>query len=111
MKKGILVSPKNIQIGSYTKKVKHEEGKTEYETRPLHHQIRFIYSFKFMATSQDKLVNNLSKDAFGNVKRYYAENKLNSLTRKGIYPYEYMDSPKTEKVKRNSTTTKRSVLF
>ena len=29
-----------------------------------------------------------------NVKRYYAEDKLNLLTRIGIYPYEYMDSPK-----------------
>ena len=50
---------KKIQIGSYTKKVKNEEGETEYETRPLHHQIRFNDSFKFMATSLDKLVNNL----------------------------------------------------
>ena len=94
MKKGILASPKKIQIRSYTKKVKNEEGKTECKTRPLHHQIRFIDSFKFMGTSLDKLVNNLSKDAFSNVKRYYAEDKLNLLTRKGIYPYECMDSPK-----------------
>ena len=47
-----------------------------------------------MATSLDKLVNNLSKDAFSNVKRYYAEDKLSLLTRKGIYPYEYLVSPK-----------------
>ena len=47
-----------------------------------------------MATSLDKLVYNLSKDAFGNVKRYCAEDNLNLLTRKSIYPYEYMDSPK-----------------
>ena len=50
-----------------------------------------------MATSLDKLVNNLSKDAFNIVKRYYAEDKLNLLTRKGIYPYEYMDT--SEKLK------------
>ena len=83
-----------IQIGSYTKKVKNEERETNYETRPLHHQIRFIDSFKFMATSLEKLVNNLSKDAFNNVKRYYAEDKLNLLTRKGIYPYQYVGSRK-----------------
>ena len=47
-----------------------------------------------MATSLDKLFNNLSKDAFSNVKRYNAEYKVNLLTRKGIYPYEYMNSPK-----------------
>ena len=47
-----------------------------------------------MTTSLDNLVNNLSKDAFSNVKRYYVEDKLNLLTRKGIYPYEYVNSPK-----------------
>ena len=80
---------KKIQVGSYTTK--------EGETKPLKHQIRFIDSFKFMATSQDKLVNNLPKDAFNNIKRYYADDKLSLLTRKGVYPYEYMNSP--EKLK------------
>ena len=45
-----------------------------------------------MATSLDTLVNNLSKDAFSNVKRYYTGNKLDLLIRKGQYPYEYMNS-------------------
>ena len=76
---------KRIQVGSYTKKE---------ETKPLHHQIRFIDSFKFMATSLDNLVHNLLKDAFNNVKRYYADDKLELLTKKGIYPYEYMATPK-----------------
>ena len=84
-KKGILASPKKIQVGSYTSK--------KGEIKPLHHQIRFIDSFKFMATSLDKLVNNLPKDAFNNIKRYYANEKLSLLTRKGVYPYEYMNSP------------------
>ena len=47
-----------------------------------------------MATDVDKLVNNLFKKGFSNVKRYYAQDKLNLLTRKGIYSHEYMDSPK-----------------
>ena len=94
---------KKIQLGSYTKKVKNEEG-----TKPLHHQIRFINSFKFMATSLDKLVNNLSKDAFNNVKRYYdyEEDKLNLLTRKGQYPYEYMNS--SEKLKETQLPPKEA---
>ena len=98
------ISFTQIHVGSYTKVVKNEE-----ETKPLHHQIRFIDSFKFMATSVDKLVNSLSRDAFNNIKRYYAEDKLSLLTRKGQYPYEYMNSSK--KLKRNSTTANRSVLF
>ena len=74
---------KRIQVDSYRSK--------KGETKPLHHQIRFIDSFKFMATSLDKLVNNLPKDAFNNVKLHYAEDKLSLLTRKGVYPYEYMN--------------------
>ena len=45
-----------------------------------------------MATSLDKLVNNLPKEDFNNLKRYYVGEKFNLLTRKGVYPYEYMDS-------------------
>ena len=45
-----------------------------------------------MAASLDSLVNNLPKDDFNNLKRYYADDKLSLLTRKGVYPYEYMDS-------------------
>ena len=93
---------KGIRFGSYTKKVKNEAGETEDETEPLHYQIRFTDSFKFMATSLDRLVNNLSKDAFSNVKRYYAEDKLNLHTRKryiSLRIYEFAG-----KVKRNSTT-------
>ena len=45
-----------------------------------------------MAASLDKLVDNLPKDNFNNVKRYYTHDKLSLLTRKGVYPYEYMNS-------------------
>ena len=104
-KKGILASLKKIQVGSYTKKIVKEkeedeekedveEEEVEYETKPIYHQIRFIDRFKFMATGLDKLINNLSKDAFGNVKRYYEEDKLDLLTGKGVYPYEYMEKLK-----------------
>ena len=88
-----------IQVGSYTNK--------EGETKPLHHRVRFIYSFKFMAASLDSFVDNLPKDDFNNVKRYYVEDSL--LIRKGVYPYEYMDS--LEKLKETKTTAKGSVLF
>ena len=93
---------KIIQVGSYTNK--------KGETKPLHHQIRFIDSFKFVATSLDKLVNNLPKDAFSNIKRYYANDKLSLLTRKGVYPYEYMNSPERLKKKLNYHQKKRFIL-
>ena len=75
---------KSIEVGRYTSK--------EGENKPLHHKIRFIDSFKFLAESLDSLVNNLPEDAFNNLKRYYTGDKLSSVMRKGVYPYEYMDS-------------------
>ena len=84
MKKDILAFPKKVQVGSYMNR--------KGETEPIHHEIRFIDSFKFMAASLDTLVSNLSKDHFKNLKRYYSGEKFNLLARKGIYPYEYMDS-------------------
>ena len=59
-----------------------------------------------MATSLDKLVNTLPKDAFNNILRYYADDKLSLLTRKGVYPYEYMNSP--EKLKETQLPPKEA---
>ena len=75
---------KNIEVGTYIDK----EGKT----KPIKHKIRFIDSFKFMAASLDSLVNNLPEDAFNNLKKYYTGDKLSLVKRKGVYPYEYMDT-------------------
>ena len=46
-----------------------------------------------MGASLDSLVNNLPKDAFYNVKREFKGKNLELLTRKGVYPYDYMDTP------------------
>ena len=75
---------KNIEVGSYMN--------SEGETKPKYHKIRFIDSFKFMAASLDSLVNNLPEDAFNNLKKYYTGDKLSLVKRKGVYPYEYMDT-------------------
>ena len=54
-------------------------------------ELQFIHSFKFMASSVDLLTNNLVK---GGKKLFgfedYSELQYNLLTKKGIYPYEYM---------------------
>ena len=49
-------------------------------------ELRFIDSFKFMASSLDSLTNNLVR---GGHKLFNLESDL--LTRKGVYPYDYMD--------------------
>ena len=89
---------KNTVTGSYTNK----EGKT----KPIKHKIRFIDSFKFMSTSLDNLVNNLPDDAFNNLERYYKEEKLSLVRRKGVYPYEYMNS--LERFKENKLPPKEA---
>ena len=75
---------KNIEVGSYIN--------SEGETKPKSHKIRSIDSFKFMVASLDSLLNNLPEDAFNNLKRYYTDDKLSLVKRKGVYPYEYMDT-------------------
>ena len=83
---------KKIEVGSDTKKVKNKKGEIKMETKAIIHKIRFIDSFKFMAASLDSLVNSLPEDAFNNLKKYYTGNKLSLVMRKGVYPYEYMDT-------------------
>ena len=98
MKKNILALVKNIKVGSYINK--------EGETKPINYKIRFIDSFKFMSTSLDSLVNNLPEEAFTNLKKYYRGNKFSLVKRKGVYPYEYMNS--LERFKENKLPPKES---
>ena len=51
----------NIEVGSYMN--------SAGETKPKYHKIRFIDSFKFMDVSLEKLVNNLSEEAFTNLQK------------------------------------------
>ena len=75
----------NVEVGKYIDKNGIECVK-EIE-------LRFIDSFKFMSSSLDSLVNNLAKGElqfFGFESYNEIQHKL--LIRKGIYPYEYVDS-------------------
>ena len=56
-------------------------------------ELRFIDSFKFMSSSLDSLTKNLvigGKKLFGF--EDYSELQYDLLTRKGVYPYEYINS-------------------
>ena len=75
---------KTIKTGYYTNK----KGETKDKT----FKIVFKDSLKFMSSSLGALVNNLPKDAFNNLLKYYTPEQAEILKQKGFYPYEYMDS-------------------
>ena len=55
-------------------------------------EIRFIDSFKFMASSLDKLTANLDEASFQCVNRFFHGQAVDLVRRKGVYPYDYVDS-------------------
>ena len=75
---------KTIVTGQYTNKKGEVKNKT--------FKIVFKDSLKFMSSSLGALVNNLPKDAFKNLLKYFTPKQAEILKQKGFYPYEYMDS-------------------
>lgn len=59
-------------------------------------KLKFVDSLQFMSSSLATLVDNLAKGGisqFPNTKGYWKDDELvKMVTRKGVYPYEYMDS-------------------
>ena len=74
---------KHVEVDRFTK-----DEKEVIVTREL----RFIDSFKFMSFSVNKLVKNLGEGDFVNMKKYFNGEHLQLLKRKGVYPYEWLDS-------------------
>ena len=82
---------KTIVTGQYENK----QGETKDKT----FKIVFKDSMKFMLSSLGALVNNLPRDAFNNLLKYFTPKQTELLKQKGFYPYEYMD--KVERFKEN----------
>ena len=77
---------KKIKVGEY-------QSRRTGETVSLYFEIRFIDSFNFLQTSLANLVGNLQRDDFINTKEVFKDpNLLDLLTRKGVYPYDYVSS-------------------
>ena len=55
-------------------------------------ELRFIDSFKFMASSLHALSSNLDKDQCKSLNKYYSGKRRDLLLRKGVYPNDYVDS-------------------
>ena len=75
---------KTIKTGQYTNKKGEIKDKT--------FKIVFKDSLKFMSSSLGALVNNLPKDAFKNLLKYFTPEQSEILKQKGFYPYEYMNT-------------------
>ncbi|CAH3046267.1 unnamed protein product, partial [Porites lobata] len=77
---------------SFSKKIKVDEYQNiDGKTISLNFELRFIDSFKFLQTSLANLVKNLQTDDFINTKEIFKD-KTESLTRKGVYTYDYVSS-------------------
>ena len=64
----------------------------KYMAFMLGNHLTFIDSFQFMSSSLDKLVSNLPAEALKYTSERFKKEKLSLMTRKGVYPYDYMDS-------------------
>ena len=80
-----ISSSKEIVVGEY----KNKKG----EKVEVKHEIRFLDSFKFMASSLESLVGNLGLEKLIQTKKEFGE-KVKLISRKGIYPYDYMNGIK-----------------
>ena len=58
----------------------------------LGNHLTFIDSFQFMSSSLDKLVSNLPKDDLIYTSKVFKGKRLNLMSQKGVYPYDFMDS-------------------
>ena len=74
----------NVKINVKLAGVRDEDGKEVHKNI----QLRFIDSFRFMASSLDKLASNLDDNQCKNLREFYREEEVFRLMRcKGAYPY------------------------
>jgi len=77
---------------NYVSFIKHIQSIAD-ERKNNHIKLRFINSYKFLTSSLDKLASYLSKDKLRIMQREFCNlsTEFDLLTRKGIFPYEYID--------------------
>ena len=64
----------------------------KYMAFMLGKHLTFIDSFQFLNSSLEKLVSNLPKESLKYTSEHFKDNKFDLMIRKGVYPYDYMDS-------------------
>ena len=83
---------KTIKTGVYTNK--------KGETKDKFFKIVFKDSMKFLLSSVEALVNNLPKDSFKNLEKYFTSEQVKLLKQKGFFPYDYLDDIEKLKIKK-----------
>ena len=64
----------------------------KYMAFMLGNHLTFLDSFQFMSSSLEKLVGNLPKESLKYTSKIFKGTKFDLMVRKGVYPYDYMDS-------------------
>ena len=64
----------------------------KYMAFMLGNHLTFIDSLQFMSSSLEKLVSNLPRQSLKYTSKRFEDEKLDLMARKGVYPYDYMDS-------------------
>ena len=58
-------------------------------TKVKQHEIRFLVSLKFLPKSLDELVSISPTESMSNLSKYFDGEKLELVSKKGIFPYEW----------------------
>ena len=70
-------------------------GLEKYMAFTINKNLVFIDSMKFMNSSLDTLIKNLSDNNFKHLSQEFTGEYLKLVKRKRVYPHDYMDSIKT----------------
>ena len=65
-------------------------GLEKYMSFTINYKLSFIDSFKFISSSLDSLVKNLSKDDFKYLRQEFDNNVLDLVKKEGFHPFEYL---------------------
>ena len=69
----------------------------KYMAFMLGNHLTFLDSFQFMSSSLEKLVSNMPVKSLKYTSKIFKGKKLDLIARKGVYPYDFMDSTSFDK--------------
>ena len=77
---------------SFSLKVTSSNRKRRFDGQMVQqcYRIRFIDTCQFLPSSLENLVKNLEKNQFNAMRHHFSNSDIEKLTRKQIYPYDYM---------------------